>query len=349
MKQIHQALVVALLLIAVSALPLSAWPGTTAQDQDQSPRYTHLKLRTGTSLRAHVLEVDGARYRLQVSVQGGTSSGWYEFDSFEDESQVRLLESQVAEDDPAAQLAVAEFAVDKGLTEIARRELRKCSHIAMSASADVREDIAPRAVALTVRLIEAYAEMGKLSEARHGVDRILVRKASVLTQEQKDSLVEAVEAAARRQEEERASQREEEAVERADRDRAKRLEPILKELEKAQDLRREGLMSSSSYSKASRLLERSVKEFESVLNRSQKLRARSEQDPTTLKEIDRIEERASSQLQDTLLANASLDLARGKFSSAMGAVNRILADEPDHQRALAMRARIETAENDWGW
>ena len=53
--------------------------------------------------------------------------------------------------------------------------------------------------------------------------------------------------------------------------------------------------------------------------------------------------------EDVLLADASLDLARGKFRDAMAAVNQILADDPKHQQALAMRGRIELAESDWGW
>jgi len=33
----------------------------------------------------------------------------------------------------------------------------------------------------------------------------------------------------------------------------------------------------------------------------------------------------------------------------MKGVNTVLADSPGQKGALAMRGRIETAQNDWGW
>ena len=286
----------ALPLLVLSTLSFAALAGTQDPDTKTHPKYVHLKLRSGTDLRAFVLEKDGERYRLQLSVGGGTSSGWYDFGAFEDESQVRILESMVAEDDVAAQFAVAEFAMDKGLTEMARRELRRCSHMAENLDPDHHQKLGPRAIALTVKLIDAYAELGKLSEARNGVHRMLVRRADQLTSDQKQQLVKALDDATARQAAKRDAEREKKAEEKQARERDRRLEPVVKHLDEANELRREGLLCSEYYMKASRLLERAEKKYASVLKDVEKLTVALGQDPTAMAQLQRISDSASKQL-----------------------------------------------------
>ena len=68
-----------------------------------------------------------------------------------------------------------------------------------------------------------------------------------------------------------------------------------------------------------------------------------------LAELDALETDTVAQWQDSLLSEASLELARGSFNDAMESVNRILVDDADNAQALAMRARIDVQQNDWGW
>jgi len=336
-------------LLVLATVSLVALSRAQEADPEKPRRPVYVKLNSGSELRASVLERDGDRYRLQVSISGGTSTNWYGFEDFEDESQVRLLESMVNEGDVAAQFAVAEFALEKNLPEMARRELRRCSQMADKLDPDHHDKLGPRAVALTIKLIDAYAELGKLSDARNGVHRILVRRADQLTPEQKAALVKALDDATADQAAKKDAARAEEATQRQSRERDRRLQPLTKHLDEANKLRHDGLMSSKSYTKASRLFERSIDKYADVVKDAAKLAEQLSGDPVAMAQLQDISGSASTHLTEVLLADASLDLARGQFSRAMGNVNRILADDPQNKQALSMRARIEVAENDWGW
>ena len=52
------------------------------------------------------------------------------------------------------------------------------------------------------------------------------------------------------------------------------------------------------------------------------------------------------QIKQFALSDEDLDK---QVNDAMKGVNTVLADSPGQKGALAMRGRIETAQNDWGW
>ena len=323
-----------------------------AQDSadDDEARVVTYVLASGTNVRGTIAEVEGERVRLRLSIAGGgTSLHWYDLQDFEPRSQVRLEREQVAEGDLMAQLGVAELASELELYDQSRTELTRCAHIIDYSGQAPPEAFKPRALQLTVHLLEQLCADGNVSEARRAVSRLLTRRSDLMSEEDQSRLIGTVESAALRIAEAQAAERRAAAESRALEVREEELEPVQRELERGRQHRRSGLLGSRRYTAASRDLRRAVGYFESALEKIEELREENAGDAAMLAELDALAAQATAQRQDSLLSTASLELARGSFNDAMESVNRILVDAPAHAQALAMRARIEVAENDWGW
>ena len=334
-----------LLLPALLASPAPQDEGATSEE----PRPRSYTLRNGRSIRGTILESEEDRVRLKLLVDGGTAVQWYGFKDFEPRSQVRLKHEQVPEGDVVGQLAVAEFAAALGQYDQSRTELKRCAYMLDASNEAPPASFKDRALALTIQLLEAFCARGDVAEARSAVSRLVTKRDTSLTEQEKLLLVETVEAASALRKREQEAERRGEEDAKAAAERARKLAPIQKHLSKGKEKRRKGLLGSRKYSAASRDLESALEHFQDALEEIETLREGLAGDDTLRVELDAAAADASGYWQDTLLSHASLDLARGKFNDAMESVNTILADHPGHAEALAMRGRIEVAQSDWGW
>jgi hypothetical protein len=340
----------ALAALVTALLSLSALSSSLQDPEPEpEPRKVAVSLKSGKRLHGSIVQIDGQRVQLRLSVSGGTSVQWYDIDDFDDRSRVRLRREQVAEGDVLAQLAVAEYAAELGLIDLSRTELRRCAHMLDSGDAAPPAAFRQRAIDLTLRLLERFCERGDVSEARSAVSRLLTRRSSELSEEEQARFLATVEDAAARLSDGKAAERRAKEDAKTSAARKKHLDAVDKRVAKAQALRRKGLLASRSYSASSRDLRGAVKQFEAALKEIEKLRKKFDDDAVMLAELDAVHAETLDQWKDCLLATGSLELGRGNFGRARDNVQRVLERDPKHAQALAMRARIEVAENEWGW
>lgn len=319
-----------------------------AAEQEELPTRRYV-LKDGKAIRAAILGSEGDRVRLEVRFAGGSGARWYDISAFKETSQVNLRRELVAEGDLSGQLAVAEFAADKGLVDESRRELRRVAQMADSTGQPLPAELTGRAISLVETIIVELCRAGRVGEARHGVSRLVTRQDGELTDAQKQRFVkvldDAIEEREQAQADERRAKRDAKVAAEIDR----KLKPIYKDIKDGAELRRKGLLGSRKRSSAKRDLAKSVAKFESALKKIDRLEKSSAGDTELRSELGALRQRAYEGWRDALLAGASLDLSLGRFNESMEAVNTILADHPKDKEALAMRARIEVAANDWGW
>lgn len=336
--------------LAAATLSLSA---ALPELQDDEPavgqRKVSYTLKTGKSVRGIIVSTDGDRVQLSITMNGGSAVKWYDVNAFDGRSQVRLEREQVAEGDLLAQLGVAESALDKGLIDMSRTELRRCAHMLDADAEKPPAAFHQRALDLTVRLLEANCARGDVAEARSAVSRILMRRGGKLSQEEQARLLSTVERGAQQAASESAAKRRVREDAKTTAAREKSLKPVYAKIEKGKDHRRKGLLGSKKYTAASHDLRKAAGYFESAIKDIRKLREKFAGTPSMLAELDALETDTVAQWQDSLLSEASLELARGSFNDAMESVNRILVDDAENAQALAMRARIDVQQNDWGW
>jgi len=337
-------------LLGTAVLSLSAIvPALRSQDEPPEPRKVTYELKDGKHVRGVVVDAEGDRIRMKVSLSGGSSTRWFDLADFELKSQVRVQRDQVAEGDLLGQLGVAEFANSHGLIEMSRTELRRCAHMLKLAPEPRPEGFESRALKLTLQLLEGLATRGDISEARHAVTSLLVRYEDSLSEDEKNQLIQAVEGGVQRHKSKLSAARNAKETAQDAAKREKHLKGVRSDLEKGEKRRRKGLLGSRKYTSASRDLHAAVKLFESALKDTEKLSKKFSDDAFLVAELKVLGDEARTQVQDCLLSSASLELARGSFNRSMEDVNRIIADDPKHKQALAMRQRIEVAQSDWGW
>ncbi|MEM6673328.1 MAG: hypothetical protein AAF726_10830 [Planctomycetota bacterium] len=323
-------------------------PQDDAKEIEPTPTRRYV-LESGDALRGSIVGVDGSKIQLKVTVPGGYSTRWLELDRFEPKSQVAIRRALVPEGDLDAQLAVAEFAAQEGLVDSSRKELGRLAHMAEELDEEITPEMKGRAIDLVNGIVAGLCSEGRVGEARQGVNRLITRRGDGLTDEDRARLLATLDASVAEQEAAEAVERQAKRDAKVAAEIERELEPIHKDLKKGAELRRKGLLNSKKRGAAKKDLDKAVKEFESAVERIDGLDEKAAGNSALREELDQLRAKGVMGWQDSLLAGASLDLAQGKFHDAMASVNTILADDPKNKEALAMRARIEVAENDWGW
>ena len=319
---------------------------TRKVENASSRRY---KQANGTTIRGTVIETDGTRVRIRVSVAGGTGTAWYSIDRFTPESQVDLRRAITEESDLSGQLAVAEFAMDKGLIDDSKKQLRRAALLADDYEENAGPDFKPRALALIDRIVVAMVQSGDVRAAEGAVNRLLTRHGSDLTEAERAAMVDNLDAATSARTEQVQQQRRAELDEEALKELDKKIEPIVKSIDAADEIHRKALLGSRKRGNALRECDRAIKKYDSALKQLEALVADSSGDRALVSELAALGQQATTGRYDALLTSASLYLTRGQFNNALERTNTVLADDPDNKEAKAMRARIEVAANDWGW
>ncbi|MEM1451913.1 MAG: hypothetical protein AAF726_11915 [Planctomycetota bacterium] len=307
------------------------------------------KQKNGSTIRGTVIETDGNRVRIRVSVAGGTGTAWYTIDRFTPESQVDLRRAITEDSDLSGQLAVAEFAMDNGLIEDSKKQLRRAALLADDYEENAGPDFKPRALTLIDRIVVAMVDKGDVRGAESAVSRLLTRHGSDLTEAERVAMVENLEKATGAQKERAQEQRRAELDEASRAKIDKAIEPILKNITEAEKTHHKALLGSRKRGNALRECDRAIKKYDLALKGLEKLVPESSGDRALVSELAALAQRATTGRYDALLTSASLYLTRGQFNASLERVNTILADDPKNKEAKAMRARIEVAANDWGW
>jgi hypothetical protein len=330
---------VKLLLLACLALPCLA----------QGPRTFQLK--DGSKLNAEIVAVKDGAAELRVHIGGGTTVTTRRLDEFDPRSAYQLMLSATAPDDIEGQVKLVEYAVDHGLFAAARDAMRRARAAAKDRRLppDVEARLVDRSVDALDRLLTQMIGQGKVQDAEVILQRILQTETPRVTDERKRAFVDkheqAVEAARGRVKAERA-QRAQDAAEQA---RKKQVDAFERELAKANDQRKKGLLAGKEQSAAKEHFSRAVRISADVAGDIDRLGNKKDADPTLVSDLKQVKQEAEDMQVSCLLHTASVDLVRGSFNSAMGHVNRALAIHPENQQALAMRARIEVAANSDDW
>ena len=332
-------MILSLIACALLALPGAAPPRTYA-------------LKDGKELLAEVLSVDGDRVNLKVHVETGTVEVTRPIADVVPHSAFNIMRTAVPPKDIAAHVKLAEFAIENGLVDAAKRTLTRARELAddQGIEPDLERRLVERAVRILDGLFRQMVKEGRIQDARFFLSQILSRRPSRLSDSQKQELVDLVEREVEAQKSAKASAKQAQANEANSAKRDQTLEPLRKRLEKGKESHRRALMISDKGSQAINEFDQAIRSFDSVQKEGRAQMSRNPNDPALADEVQSLVAEAGQYRTSSLLAQASLQVTRGQFNQATKSVNSVLADDPENSQALAMRARIEIAANeDTGW
>jgi len=337
-------------LVSAANLPVVHAPAPApATQDDQSAEVRRYVMKGGKSVRGSVLALDGDRVRLKVMVAGGSGEAWYDLSAFEDKSQVDLRRAGLASDDYQGMLDLSAFALDKGLVDAARKELRFMAHSAQVAGTPLSPELQAGALDLTNKIILALCEAGKVGDARTGVRSLLTKRGSDMTEAQRQQLMDTLDKGIAARKAATAAKKEARKDAKLAAETERKLAPLRKAVKDGEAYRRKGLLESKNQAKSRRDLKKAVAEFDRARKGVAKMADAGRKDEALGKELIGLSQEATTGWHDCLLSLASQSLSTGQFNDANASVNTVLADFPKDKEALAMRARIESASNDWGW
>jgi hypothetical protein len=313
-----------------------------------APEIRTFVLKDLGEVRAEVLRIDGDRVQLRVQVEGGTAEATRPLSDFAPQSAFIIMRSETPPDDMAGHLKLAEFAIHNGLVDAGLRELRKARDLAVGKGIDPSHEarLVARGLAVLEEIFRQLVAGGRLQDARVLLTQILSNPKSLLSDAQKQELVNLVEEAEGKKREETARAKEARADAEASARREQQLDPMRRSLDRAKSMQHQALLDSHRASQAINEFGAASQAFASVRREGEQLLKRSPGDATLADEVKAMTEEARQNEASSLLSQASIYVVRGNFNSAMGSVNRVLADDPENSQALAMRARIELAANE---
>ncbi len=335
-------------LVSAAGLPVVHAPALATQD-DGGAEVRRYAMKSGKALRGSVIAIEDGRVRLKVMVASGSGESWFDLSSFEESSQVNLIRASLADDDYQGMLELSAFALDKGLIDASRKELRFMAHAAAAEGTPLSPELKAGALELTNRIITELCMAGKVGEARTGVRRLLTKRGSDMTAAERERLMDTLDRGVAAREAAGDAKREARKDAKLAADLERKLAPIRKSVESGAASRRKGLLESKSQSRSRRDLKSAVTSFDRARKGAAKMASSAGENETLSQELEELQAEAFIGWHDCLLSLASLSLSTGQFNDAMASVNTVLADAPKDKEALAMRARIETSANDWGW
>ena len=335
-------------LVSATNLPVVHAPAPATQE-DHSADVRRYVMTGGKSVRASVIAIDGDRVRLKVMVAGGSGEAWYDLSAFDDKSQVELRRHALASDDYQGMLDLSVFAFNKGLVDAARKELRFMAHSAKVAGKPLSTELKSAALDLTNQIIISLCEAGKVGDARTGVRSLLTKRGSDMTDAQRKQLMDSLDQGIAAQKAAGKAKKEARKDARLAADMERQVAPIRKAVKDGEGYRRKGLLESKNQAKSRRDLKNAVAYFDRARKSIAKMANAGRKDEALGKELLSLSKEATTGWHDCLLSLASLSLTTGQFNDATASVNTVLADFPKDKEALAMRGRIDSASNDWGW
>lgn len=306
---------------------------------DESPNAPRVRVtdRLGSERDVHVLALEGEQVRLRGEIGGGLAIWSASLAEFEPRSRYRILLAAAPPADATQHFALARRTGEWRLIDTTMRHLRTALRLAEGEAEP--EAAQARIRAWTAHWLDAVVRESLL---RGDVDEAKRRLSSACTQltgnvvcQRLLALHEAVDAAAtdRRATKERERLARLSAAEQRERDR--RLQPILEALTRADGELRQSKVMLHRTAESRRRAATAQRLYEGAIARIDRLPAADEN--------DELRQRARAGRLDAVMQHAEASTVQGDFRSALKTVGEVLAQDPDHRRARQLLDTIQIA------
>lgn len=311
----------------------------------------------GKAVRGELLELRKAegKVRLKVSIMGGTMTVTDRMDEFTPASQFRILEAAAAPEDFAGHFALAKEAAELGLLGQAGTQCREALDRAKDAPdlAEKEQEVRGWAAGALEAMVDDAIAAGDIDQAEHCLKLLTTRLADQRSEEQLDAVAAKVETRQARKRTERAAERAIQRAEQEQREIERRLQPIEKEVDKADKIYRDAVRKSRSTSTSTRLCERAVDSYKKSWDALQKLVNQHPQDEVLQETAEDLAARMESGAIRAALHAANMLTFQSNYKEAMEWTQRVLAFDPDNREAKDMLRTIQissaAASSNWGW
>lgn len=302
-----------------------------------------IKLADGTLITGQAVDYDERAKAVTFRLATGREVK-YPLADLDQRSVYQVTRSKVADTNAKGQLELANYARDIGLYAHAARHYRN----ALQADPSMKAVIDPE-VTLLKNLASAYcieqarkaAERNDWKDAEHWITTLLEKLPDQPEAAQAKAMLDEHYGRTR-------AAKQEKALAGAP-DLAKELATGKKHYDSMVEKTKEGLSQPSGGSKALNLWESAIKDGERALKELDKADKKFTDAPTREK-LAGYRKIVNDQVIELHMHLASQYMIRTSYNKAAGEVNQALAIEPQNERALAMRARIENEANDgWRW
>lgn len=315
-------------LVLCSCLP--------ADDFRNAPR-VRVTDRLGADREVHVLALDGEQVRLRGEIGGGLAIWSASLAEFEPRSRYRLLLAAAPPSDSAQHFALARRTGEWRLIDTTMRHLRTALRLAES-------DAEPEAAQARIRTWTAHWLDAVVRESllRGDVAEAKTRLASACTQltgnvvcQRLLALHEAVDAAAADHRATKERERLARLSAEEQRDRERRLQPVLDALARADGELRQSKVMLHRTAESRRRAATAQRLYEGAVSRIERL-------PTADENGDLLRRAREGRLE-AVLQHAEASTVQGDFRSALKTVGEVLAQDPDHRRARQLLDTIQIA------
>lgn len=312
----------------------------------QKIRPTSILLKDGGAVTVTLLADDGKTIKVRRFDDGRIVVHTYA--ELHPRTIYRLMKARTPEGDAVGQMLVASYALDQNLFEAARRHYRlalKADQELGGKIATQLEQLRQRAAVRVLAWSREHLNDGNSARAERYLGILLVKFPDSEVAAEAARLLDENAARAQADREREIRERVQRDYQVASRRALKRLEPGKASYRKAHELKRRGLKSTKSHTKALRAYKAAITELKNARRILDKVSRTIEPDTplgALLKSYDETLDRDMVQFH---LLLAEEYLARGSHSSARRAAREARRIDPRSSEVASMLARIEAAAN----
>lgn len=303
----------------------------------RKPILQALLLANGRSVEGWVTEDDGKA--IDVRIRGGGSTR-LEYDQLDTRTIYRLKLARLDDQDPAAQLALADYAASHELFSSALRHY----HHALELDA-TQEDLVDQRLA-SLRLAASSTQLAQAQEEREAGH--LTQAERILTDVVRDFPQEPAAAEAGQMLTEMAAEAQAARIPEQSPDLDK-LDPAHDQLARGIAEVQKGQIEGHSPSKALRFYDGAITMFNSAAKKAESVHDRAGDDVSLAMAATELQGTAQRELIASHLAQARLYNARTSYSQAVKACEAAMKIDPENAEAKALRVRIEQDMRDGWW
>jgi tetratricopeptide (TPR) repeat protein len=331
-----RSLLAGILLLITAALALQAVAGAQ----------TTILLKDGRQVKGWLVADDGNKVTIRLDTGGeGVARTSFRHDQLDPRTMYRLMLGKTRRDDPEGQMKLAAYALDHHLFEKARRHYRIAKREDEKLGGQVTKELEKlrgRAAGVVLAWSREQLNGGDVLGAEKWLGVLLVKFPNTPEADQARRLLDQMARQAMEARERIIQERARERSEKAE----KALPPAKAHYDKAHAYKRKGLQSTNQHTKAIREFKSAIAEFERAQKQLQVALKKAGGDEAFQARVASYEKAVRDDVNATRLNMAGAYLERRSYKNAMAQVNKVLADDPGNEAAVAMRARIETAEAD---
>lgn len=332
--------------------------GTVAAQGDQTAEKEpslYLKNKSGEVVAGKLRGLQGDKVRINTSVLGGSMTVTLDLDDFEPASVLSILRAANPPKDFDSHFAMARKAAELGLLTSAGKEARSALESVKGADDFEQKRATVRkwaADALEKMIADAIAAED-LPQARECLKLLTTRLADQRSEERLDAIAASVEGLdqAGKQKKDDARRAKLDAKVRASNE--KKLEAIVKEVEKGDKDYRSAIRKSGSTTASKNLCEDAIAHFKKAYQDLGKLLGDNPDDGDLAAAAAPISRQIHSQGIAAALHAANMLCVRSDYKGAMDWAQRVIKFDPENQEAKEMVKTIIAAEADssevWGW